>query len=184
MDRRFEVRKQEILEEAEMQPQVSDGILKRLKRFIEPFAAKLKRPEPKEHTAVYLAGLLSDLERKNTESIAYRHDQDRQNLQRFIGSAPWDHQPLQQELSQQIGAELGEEDGVIVFDGEFNSQVRHLSPLRREAEVYPIGCLKAQTFSWPGVQAVLNQGDLVLCDPGKRPFLREVLPDQAVGIFV
>ena len=68
--------------------------------------------------------------------------------------------------------------------GEFNSQVRHLSPLRREAEVYPIGCLKAQTFSWPGVEAVLNQGDLILCDLGKRHFLREVLPDQAVGIFV
>ena len=71
-----------------------------------------------------------------------------------------------------------------LFHGEFNSQVRHLSPLRREAEVYPIGCLKAQTFSWPGVEAVLNPGDLIRCDLGKRHFLREVLPDQAVGIFV
>jgi len=116
MERRFEVRKQEILEEAQVKPPVSNGILKRLKRFIEPFVAKLKRPEPKEHTEIYIAGLLSDLERKNTESIAYRHDQDRQNLQRFIGSAPWDHQPLQQELARQIGIEIGEDDGVIVFD--------------------------------------------------------------------
>lgn len=116
MDRRFEVRKQEILKEAEVKPQVAHGILKRLKQFIEPFAAKLKRPEPKAHTEIYIAGLLSDLERKNTESIAYRHDQDRQNLQRFIGSAPWDHQPLQEELARQIGLELGEDDGVIVFD--------------------------------------------------------------------
>lgn len=115
MDRRFEVRKQEILEEAEVKPQVSHGILKRLKRFVAPFAAKLKRREPKEHTELYIAGLLSDLERKNTESTAYRHDQDRQNLQRFIGSVPWDHQPLQQELVQKIGVELGEKDGVIVF---------------------------------------------------------------------
>jgi SRSO17 transposase len=116
MDRRFEVRKREILKEAEVKPQVTHGILKRLKRFIEPFIAKLKRPEPKEHTEIYIAGLLSDLERKNVESIAYRHDQDRQNLQRFVGSAPWDHQPLQEELARQIGLELGEDDGVIVFD--------------------------------------------------------------------
>ena len=116
MDRRFEVRKLEILKEAEVKPQVSNGILKRLEQFIEPFVAKLKRPEPKEHTEIYIAGLLSELERKNVESIAYRHDQDRQNLQRFIGSAPWEHQPLQEELAGQIGSELGEDDGVIVFD--------------------------------------------------------------------
>ena len=59
-----------------------------------------------------------------------------------------------------------------------------MSPLRHEAEVYHIGRLKAQTFSWPGVQAVLNQGDLIRCDLGKRHFLREVLPDQAVSVFV
>ena len=116
MKRRFEVRKLEILKEAEVKPQVSNGILKRLERFIEPFVAKLKRPEPKEHTEIYIAGLLSELERKNVESIAYRHDQDRQNLQRFIGSSPWEHRPLQEELAGQIGSELGEDDGVIVFD--------------------------------------------------------------------
>ncbi len=116
MERRFKVRKLEILKEAEVKPQVSKGILKRLKRFIEPFVAKLKRPEPKEHTEMYIAGLLSDLERKNVESIAYRHDQDRQNLQRSIGWASWDHPPLLEELSRQIGSELGEDDGVIVFD--------------------------------------------------------------------
>ena len=50
------------------------------------------------------------------ESIAYRHDQDRQNLQRFIGGSEWDHRPWRDELAQQAGAELGEADGVIVFD--------------------------------------------------------------------
>ena len=56
-------------------------MLKRLEKFVEPFMACLRRPEPKDHAQVYLAVLLSNLERKNTESIAYRHDQDRQNLQ-------------------------------------------------------------------------------------------------------
>ena len=57
MDQRFEVRKQEILKEAEVKPQMSNGIVKRLKRFVEPFVAKLKRPEPKEHTEIYMAGM-------------------------------------------------------------------------------------------------------------------------------
>jgi len=116
MERRFEVRKQEILQEAEIKPEVSNGMLKRLEQFAEPFIASLTRREQKEHAQVYIAGLLSDLQRKNVESIAYRHDQDRRGLQRFIGSAPWRHWPLQQELGREVSAEIGEDDGVIVFD--------------------------------------------------------------------
>ena len=116
MERRFEIRKQEILEESEIQPQVVHGMLKRLEQFIKPFINSLGRVEPKINAHLYISGLLSDLERKNIESIAYRYDQDRRALQRFIGTAPWDYQPLQQELVRQIGLELGEADGVIVFD--------------------------------------------------------------------
>ncbi len=116
MERRFAVRKREILKEAEVKPQVSQGMLHRLNQFMVPFAARLRRSERREHAEVYVAGLLSDLERKNVESIAYRHDQERVNLQRFIGVAPWDHRPQQEELAQQIGADLGEADGVLVFD--------------------------------------------------------------------
>jgi len=116
MDRRFEVRKREILKEAQVTPQVAKGMLNRLEKFAEPFVVRLGRSERKEHVQVYIAGLLSDLERKNVESIAYRHDQERVNLQRFIGLSPWEHQPLLEELAGQVGLELGEDDGVIVFD--------------------------------------------------------------------
>lgn len=116
MEQRFEIRKREILQEADIKPQVADGMLKRLEAFAQPFIGSFGRPEPKANARIYLCGLLSDLERKNIESIAYRYDQDRQALQRFIGSAPWAYEPLQQELARQVGAEIGEEDGVIVFD--------------------------------------------------------------------
>jgi len=125
MDRRFEVRKLEILEEAEVKPQVSKGMLNRLVKFAEPFVAGLGRSERKEHAQVYIAGLLSDLERKNVESIAYRHDQERVNLQRFIGLAPWEHQPLLAELASQVGSELGQDDGVIVFDPSGHKKCGH-----------------------------------------------------------
>ena len=45
MERRFEVRQREILQEAEVQPQVSQGMLPRLKQFMAPFAARLRRSE-------------------------------------------------------------------------------------------------------------------------------------------
>jgi SRSO17 transposase len=116
MERRFEIRKRKILQEADIKQEVANGMLKRLEQFAQPFIASLGRREPKQNARIYICGLLSDLRRKNVESIAYRYDQDRRALQRFIGCAPWDHQPLLEELARQFGAELGEDNGVIVFD--------------------------------------------------------------------
>jgi len=116
MNRRFELRRRQILKDAELKPELSNGMLDRLEAFAEPFAASLGRREMKEHAHQYLGGLLSDLERKNIESIAYRYDQDRRGLQRFIGAAPWDFMPLEKELVCQVGNSLGQSDGVIVFD--------------------------------------------------------------------
>jgi SRSO17 transposase len=116
MERRFELRKEALLAECEVAPQVFQGVVERLAKFVESFAELLGQPAQQEHAKDYLSGLISDLERKNVESIAYRHDQDRKNLQHFIGCAEWAHQPLMAELARQVGEELGEDDGVIVFD--------------------------------------------------------------------
>jgi SRSO17 transposase len=116
MERRFEVRMNELLRECEVPPEVFEGVLERLRRFVEPFAVSLCRLEQGIHARTYVAGLLSNLDRKNVESIAYRHDQDRRALQNFIGCSSWDHEPLLEELTQQVATALGETDGVIVFD--------------------------------------------------------------------
>jgi len=116
MERRFALRKQAMLAECEVSPEVFRGVVERLAKFVEPFAELLTQSAQREHTRDYLSGLVSDLERKNVESIAYRLDQDRKNLQHFIGCAQWDHQPLMRELARQVGQQLGETDGVIVFD--------------------------------------------------------------------
>ena len=50
----------------------------------------LVRREQVEHAGVFVRGLLSDLEHKNAESIAYRFGQQRMPLQWFIGVSPWD----------------------------------------------------------------------------------------------
>ncbi len=133
MERRFEVRKEELLADCQVHPAVFAGVLERLDQFAEPFAARLRRPEQRAHTRMYLQGLLSDVERKNAEAIAYRHDEDRQGLQTFLGTAPWDHQPLLDELAFQVGAELGEPEGVIVFDpSAFPKKGRHSAAVARQ----------------------------------------------------
>lgn len=116
MERRFELRKAAMLAECDVSPLVFSEVEQRLAKFVEPFAQLLRQPAQRSHAADYLSGLLSDLKRKNVESIAYRHDQERDPLQHFIGCAEWDHAPLMTELARQVGAEVGEEDGVIVFD--------------------------------------------------------------------
>jgi SRSO17 transposase len=113
---RYRLRKQQLLDECEINPGVFDGGPERLAEFARPFAERLVRREQRDHARTYLAGLVSDLNRKNTESIAYRHDQERHGLQHFVGSSTWDHRPLLRELASQVGRELGTPDGVIVFD--------------------------------------------------------------------
>ena len=116
MERRFRVRLAELLDDAEVPPGLLRGVLPRLEAFLEPFTAALHIPEQQTNAQHYVQGLLSDLKGKDVESIAYLHDRQRQGLQKFIGQADWDHQPLLTELVRQVGTELGEPDAILVFD--------------------------------------------------------------------
>jgi SRSO17 transposase len=116
MDRRFDARMKEMLAQAEVAPELIDGFLSRLEVFVEPFAAPLEEPEQQRHTVEYLTGLLSKLKHKTGEGIAYLLDQERQGIQKFIGQVPWEDSALLKTLATQVGEDLGERDGVIVFD--------------------------------------------------------------------
>lgn len=116
MDARYTTRKQELLQECQMAPEIFEQVMPRLDTFMAPFVESFRRQEPDQHAQTYVYGLLSDLKRKNVESIAYRFGQDRLPLQRFIGWAPWDDAPLRQELTRQVAEHLGQPDGVLVFD--------------------------------------------------------------------
>jgi SRSO17 transposase len=116
MERRFQVRLDELLDDATVPPSLFRNTLARLETFLQPFADSLQRSEQRDNARLYVQGLLSNLEDKNVEAIAYLHDQERQALQKFVGQSPWDHRPLLDELARQVGSELGEADGVLVFD--------------------------------------------------------------------
>jgi SRSO17 transposase len=116
MEARYATRKQQLLVECQVAPEIFDQVMPRLTTCMAPFVETFCRQEPDQHAHPYVCGLLSDLERKNVESIAYRFGQDRLPLQRFIGGAPWEDVPLRQELPRQVAEHLGQADGVLVFD--------------------------------------------------------------------
>lgn len=116
MERRFRVRLEELLADAEVQPTTLRGLIPRLHTFLQPFVLPLLSAEQRTNAQHYLQGLLSDLHSKDAESIAYLHDRERQGLQKFLGQSPWDHRPLLDELTHQVGTALGQDDAVLVFD--------------------------------------------------------------------
>ena len=116
MERRFRVRLDELLNDAHVPASLLRVLIPRLHTFLQPFLRALLTPEQQTNATHYVQGLLSDLDGKDVESIAYLHDRERQGLQKFIGQSPWDYQPLLAELVHQVGTELGEADGVLVFD--------------------------------------------------------------------
>jgi SRSO17 transposase len=116
MERRYQARLDELLDDAEVRPALLRGVLPRLGAFLEPFARSLLSPEQRSNAQHYVEGLLSNLQSKDIESIAYLHDRERQGLQKFIGQAQWAHRPLIAELARQVGTTLGEADAVLVFD--------------------------------------------------------------------
>jgi len=116
MERRFRVRLAELLDDAHVPPNLLRGILPRLQTFLQPFLDALQTPQQQTNAHHYIQGLLSDLGSKDVESIAYLHDRERQGLQKFIGQADWDSQPLLTELVRQVANAIGQDDAVLVFD--------------------------------------------------------------------
>jgi SRSO17 transposase len=115
MERRFQTRLDELLDDADVPLSLLRGALPRLAELLEPFLGTLIAPQ-RVNAKDYVEGLLSDLDSKDAESIAYLHDRERQGLQKFIGQAGWDHRPLIAELARQVGQRLGQPTGVLVFD--------------------------------------------------------------------
>lgn len=112
----FEERKLRVLAECKLAPEVFQEVVPRLEAFMQPFVERLHRCDQGHHARTMIRGLVSDLKNKNVESIAYLHDQDRNCLQHFMGVSKWNDSPLRDELARQIGRDLEDPNGVLVFD--------------------------------------------------------------------
>src|SRR5215471_12520841 len=109
-------RREEVLSDCLVSPDVFHQMVDRLAEFVVPYQHVLETEAGQRNVHLYLQGLLSNLPGKNAEDIATFVDVERQIIQDFIGTVPWDHRPLVTVLVGQVAARLGEPDGIIAFD--------------------------------------------------------------------
>jgi len=106
----------ELLKSCELVPEELEMSLERLKQFTKPYLELFPGMKSQRHAEDFIAGLLTDLERKSVEPIAERIGQYRRPLQYFIGESPWDHGPLLDKLCAEVSKDLGESNGILVID--------------------------------------------------------------------
>jgi SRSO17 transposase len=110
------LRKSQLLDACQVAPEMFEQVIPRLYTFMTPFVSTFQGQTADQQAKTYVSGLLSNVEHKNIESIAYRFGQSRLPLQGFIGCDTWDDAPLRGELRGQGARHLGQGDGVLVFD--------------------------------------------------------------------
>ena len=71
MEARYAFRKSQLLDECQVAPEIFEQVLPRLETFMKPFVRIFQGQAAEQHAKTYVYGLLSQVERKNIESIAY-----------------------------------------------------------------------------------------------------------------
>ena len=126
-------RREELVSDCLVSPDVFTQMVDRLDEFVVPYKQALETEAGQHPMHLYLQGLLSHLQRKNAEKIATLVDVERQVIQDFIGTIPWDHRPLGAVLVGQVAERLGEPDGIIAFDpSSFPKRGAHSVGVKRQ----------------------------------------------------
>ena len=101
----------------ELTPRDVAGFTDELQEFQGLFHDCFPRSEPRAHFFDYMVGQLSPLERKSIEPMALRVPGGSvRGLQRFLSEVPWDEEHMRWTYHQLVAAEMGEPDGVLMFD--------------------------------------------------------------------
>jgi len=95
-----------------------EGFVKELQGFHAAFAECFARKESRENAYTYLVGRFSSLERKTIEPIAQHVEGSRsvRSMQRSLSDGVLDETQALQVYHQMVHDEMGEPDGVLVFD--------------------------------------------------------------------
>jgi SRSO17 transposase len=98
-------------------PSDVEGFLEELWEFQSAFHDCFARSEPRAHFFDYMVGQFSKLERKSIEPMALQVDGGTiRGLQRFISDVRWDEEQMLWNYHQLVAEEMGEPDGVLMFD--------------------------------------------------------------------
>ena len=98
-------------------PSDVEGFMDALWEFQSAFHDCFARSEPRVHFFDYMVGQFSKLERKSIEPMALHVEGSTiRGLQRFISDVHWDEEQMRWNYHQLGAEELGEPDGVLMFD--------------------------------------------------------------------
>ena len=101
----------------DLTPPDVEGFLETLWEFQSAFHDCFPRSETRAHFFDYMVGQLSPLERKSIEPMALHVEGGTvRGLQRFISDVRWDEEQMRWNYHQLVAEELGEPDGVLMFD--------------------------------------------------------------------
>ena len=89
---------------------------KELARFLALFAGRFRSRPGFALLGIYVQGLLSDLQRKNVESIALEFDKPPRTLQRFLESIKWDETAVRDDCQRLVAREHAHPEAIGCLD--------------------------------------------------------------------
>jgi SRSO17 transposase len=98
-------------------PSDVEGFMEELWAFQSTFHDCFARSEPRAHFFDSMVGQFSKLERKSIEPMALQLEEGTiRGLQRFISDVHWDEEQMRWNYHQLVADELGDPEGVLMFD--------------------------------------------------------------------
>ena len=98
-------------------PRDVEGFMEELWAFQSVFHDCFARSEPRAYFFDYMVGQFSQLERKSIEPMALHVEGGTvRGMQRFLSDVRWDEEQMLWNYHQLVAAELGDPDGVLMFD--------------------------------------------------------------------
>lgn len=135
---------------------------KLLAQFLAGFACCFARPQGRALLAVYVHGLLSDVQRKNAEAIALDQNVAPRTLQRFLESIVWDEEKLRDQCQQTVASEHANLEAIGCIDetgtaksGSHTAGVKHQYNGNRGKVENCVNSV-ALAYSTPGFDCLLD----------------------------
>ncbi len=94
-----------------------ESFMDELRSYHDHFHDCFQRSETRENVFRYMVGQLSEIERKSIEPIAFKVEEGSvRSMQRAISEAVWDEEKMIHKYRSLVGDDLGDPDGVLIFD--------------------------------------------------------------------
>jgi len=93
------------------------GFMKEFEGFHAQFADCFSREEPRDNFYYYMAGQMSQLERKSIEPIALNVESAKvRAMQHFLSDIVWEEELILSRYHSMVAEDIGDADGVLIFD--------------------------------------------------------------------